>query len=165
MTTKPNFDRNKYERLIRTATTEPGMRETLEEIEALVIHLSPNVDKFIKKFGCMSVDKFLQVLPYAPIDGDLRGFFKVQASDEAVQFYMCAYQTSMSAELDTFVVYICTQSEDEEFGIIDTLLQASNNQLPNLLPNGLPASIAESAASWNEIDNIDWNDLEDLIEG
>lgn len=161
MTTKPNFDRKKYERLIRIATTEPSMRETLEETEALVIHLSPAVDEFIKNYDYVSVDKFLGVLPYAPIADDLRGFFKVQASDEAVQFYMCACQTSMSAELDTFIVYICTQAEDEEFGIIDTLLQASDNQLPNLPPDSLPASIAESAASWNEIDNID---LEDLIE-
>lgn len=161
MTTKPNFDLKKYKRLIRTATTEPGMRETLEEIEALVIHLSPAVDKFIKKYNYVSVDKFLGVLPYAPIAEDLRSFFKIQVSDrESVQFYMCAYQTSMSAELDTFIVYICTQAEDEEFGIIDTLLQASDNQLPNLPPDSLPASIAESAASWNEIDNID---LEDLI--
>lgn len=166
MTTKPNLDRNKYERLIRIATTEPGMREMLEETEALVIHLSPAVDEFIKNYDYVSVDKFLGVLPCAPIAEDLRSFFKVQVSDrESVQFYMCAYQSRMNAELDTFIVYICTKEEDDEYGIIDTLLQASDNQFPNLPPDGLPASIAESAASWNEIDNIDWNDLEDLIEG
>lgn len=157
--TKPNFDRTKYKRLIEVATTQSGMRETLEKIEALIIKLSPDVDKFIKKYNYVSVDKFLAVLPYAPIADDLRSFFKVQATDEAVQFYMCAYQTKLSAELDTFIVYICTQAEDEEFGIIDTLLQATDNQLPNLPPDGLSASVAESTLDW---DDIDWDDLEEL---
>ncbi|HCG7104119.1 TPA: hypothetical protein NJ322_005004 [Vibrio parahaemolyticus] len=152
MTTKPNFDRKKYERLIRIATTEPSMRETLEETEALVIHLSPAVDEFIKNYDYVSVDKFLGVLPYTPIADNLRGFFKVQASDEAVQFYMCAYQTSMNAELDTFIVYICTKEEDDEYGIIDTLLQASDNQLPNLPPDSLD----------DDLDNIDWDALEEF---
>lgn len=162
--TKPTFDRTKYERLIEIATAQTGMRETLERIEALIIKLSPGVDKFIKKYNYVSVDRFLEVLPYAPIADDLRSFFKVQASDETEQFYMCAYQTRMSAELDTFVVYICTQEEDEEFGIIDTLLQATDNQLPNLPPDGLPASIVESTVDWNDddLDNINWDDLEEF---
>lgn len=158
MTTKPNFDRKKYERLIRTATNEPGLRETLEEIEALVIHLSPDVDKFIKKYGCKNVDKFLKVLPHVPINDDLRGFFKVEASYEAVQFYMCAYQTRLNAELDTFIVYICTKDEDDEYGIVDTLLQVSDNQLPNLPP----VSVADSSVDLNVLDNIDWDDLEEF---
>ncbi|MFC5081042.1 hypothetical protein VTH8203_02760 [Vibrio thalassae] len=164
MATKPNFDRKKFERLIEIATTQPGMLDTLEQMESLVIKLSPEVDQFIKKYGCMSLDRFLRVLPYAPVADDLRSFFKFQATDEAVQFYMCAYQTSMSAELDTFVVYICTQSEDEEFGIIDTLLQASDNQLPNLPPDGLPVSIIEPTVDWGDLDSIDLNDLEEFDE-
>jgi hypothetical protein len=163
--TKPVFDRNKYERLIEVATTQSGMRDTLERMEALVIKLSPSVDKFIKNYGCMSVDKFLKVLPHAPVADDLRSFFKVQVSDkESVQFYMCAYLTRMSAELDTFVVYICTKDEDEEFGIIDTLLQATDNQLPNLPPDGLSASVVESTVDWNDddLDNINWDDLEEF---
>ncbi|WP_182025881.1 hypothetical protein [Vibrio rotiferianus] len=159
MTTKPNFDRKKYERLIKIAT-QPGMRDTLEKMEALVIQLSPAVDKFIKKYSCMNVDKFLKVLPYAPIADDLRGFFKVQASDEVVQFPMCAYQTRLSAELDTFIVYICTQAEDEEFGVIDTHLQASDNQFPNLPP----VPVADPSVDWSDLDNIDFNDLEELEE-
>lgn len=148
----PHFDRNKYERLIEIATTERGMRETLEKMEALVIKLSPGVNEFIKKYGYVSVDRFLEVLPYAPIADDLRSFFKVQASDEAVHFYMCAYQTRMSAELDTFIVYICTQEEDEEYGIIDTLLQVTDNQLPNLPLDSLD----------DDLDNIDWDALEEF---
>lgn len=149
----PHFDRNKYKRLIEIATTERGMRETLEKMEALVIKLSPGVNDFIKKYGYVSVDRFLKVLPYAPIADDLRSFFKVQVSDrEAVQFYMCAYQTRMSAELDTFIVYICTQEEDEEYGIIDTLLQVTDNQLPNLPPDSLD----------DDLDNIDWDALEEF---
>ena len=145
MTTKPNFDRKKYERLIEIATTQPGMRDTLEQMETLVIQLSPGVDKFIQKHNYVSVDKFIGVLPYAPIAEDLRSFFKVQLSDrESVQFYMCAYQSPMNAELDTFIVYICTKEEDDEYGIIDTLLQSSDNQFPNLPSDSLPASIAES---------------------
>lgn len=151
MTTKPNFDRKKYERLIKIAT-QPGMRDTLEKMEALVIQLSPAVDKFIKKYSCMNVDKFLKVLPYAPIADDLRSFFKVQARDEAVQFYMCVYQTKLSAELDTFIVYICTQEEDEDYGIIDTLLQVTDNQLPNLPLDSLD----------DDLDNIDWDALEEF---
>jgi len=163
--TKPALDRKKYLRLIEVATTQSGMRDTLERMEALVIKLSPDVDKFIKKYGCMSVDKFLKVLPYAPIASDLRSFFKVQVSDrESVQFYMCAYQTKLSAELDTFIVYICTEAEDEEYGIIDTLLQATDNQLPNLPPDCLSASVAESTIDWedDDLDNIDWDDLEEF---
>lgn len=152
MTTKPNFDRKKYERLIEIATTERGMRETLEKMEALVIKLSPGVNEFIKKYGYVSVDRFLKVLPYAPIADDLRSFFKVQTPDETVQFYMCAYQTRMSAELDTFIVYICTKQEDEEYGIIDTLLQVTDNQLPNLPPDSLD----------DDLDNIDWDALEEF---
>lgn len=162
--TKPTFDRTKYKRLIEVATIQPGMRETLEKMEALVIKLSPDVNKFIKKYSHASVDRFLEVLPYAPIADDLRSFFKVQVSDEAVQFYMCAYQTKLSAELDTYIVYICTQEEDEEFGVIDTLLQATDNQLPNLPPDALPASIVESTVDWNDddLDNINWDDLEEF---
>lgn len=161
--TKPTFDRTKYKRLIEIATTQTGMRDTLERIEALIIKLSPGVDKFIKKYSHVSVDRFLEVLPYAPIADDLRSFFKVQASDEVVQFYMCAYQTKLSAELDTFVVYICTKDEDEEFGIIDTLLQATDNQLPNLPLDSLPVSVAKSNADWDyDLDNIDWDDLEEF---
>lgn len=148
----PHFDRNKYERLIEIATTERGMRETLEKMEALVIKLSLGVNEFIKKYGYVSVDRFLEVLPYAPIADDLRSFFKVQASDEAVQFYMCAYQTRMSAELDTFIVYVCTQEEDEEYGIIDTLLQVTDNQLPNLPLDSLD----------DDLDKIDWDALEEF---
>lgn len=161
--TKPSFDRKKYERLIEVATTQSGMRDTLERMESLIIKLSPGVDKFIKKHSYVSVGKFLAVLPYAPIAEDLRSFFKVQVSDrESVQFYMCAYQTKLSAELDTFVVYICTQEEDDEFGIIDTLLQATDNQLPNLPPDGLSASMVESTVDWDDLDNINWDDLEDF---
>ncbi|MFW8652101.1 hypothetical protein [Vibrio diabolicus] len=161
---KPGFDLKKYERLIEIATTERGMRETLEKMEVLIIKLSPAVDNFIKKYNYVSVDRFLKVLPYAPIAEDLRSFFKVQVSDrESVQFYMCAYQTRMSAELDTFIVYICTQEEDEEFGIIDTLLQATDNQLPNLPLDSLPVSVAKSNADWDyDLDNIDWDDLEEF---
>ena len=149
----PHFDRNKYERLIEIATTERGIRETLEKMEALVIKLSPGVNEFIKKYGYVSVDRFLKVLPYAPIADDLRSFFKVQVSDrESVQFYMCAYQTRMSAELDTFVVYICTKDEDEEYGIIDTLLQVTDNQLPNLPPDSLD----------DDLDNINGDALEEF---
>lgn len=155
MTTKPNFDRKKYERLIELATTQPGMQDTLEQTESLVIKLSPEVDQFIKKYDFMSLDRFLRVLPYAPVADDLRSFFKVQASDEAVQFYMCAYQTSMSAELDTFVVYICTQEEDEEYGIIDTLLQMTDNQLPNLPTDSLPVSVAKSSVDWDDLEEFD----------
>lgn len=148
----PHFDRNKYERLIEIATTEHGVRETLEKMEALVIKLSPGVNEFIKKYGYVSVDRFLKVLPYAPIADDLRSFFKVQTPDEAVQFYMCAYQTRMSAELDSFIVYICTKEEDEEYGIIDTLLQVTDNQLPNLPPDSLD----------DDLDNIDGDALEEF---
>ncbi|WP_341660155.1 hypothetical protein [Vibrio sp.] len=155
MTTKPSFDRKKYDRLIEIATTQPGMRETLEQMETLVIQLSPNVDKFIKMHNYVSVDRFLKVLPHVHVDGDLRGFFKVQASDEAVQFYMCAYQTRMSAEHDTFIVYICTQAEDEEYGIIDTLLQMTHNQLPNLPPDSLPVSVAKSSVDWDDLEEFD----------
>ncbi|HBC3468922.1 TPA: hypothetical protein KDY59_003651 [Vibrio parahaemolyticus] len=161
--TKPAFDRTKYKRLIEVVTTQRGMLDTLERMEALVIKLSPEVDKFIKKYSYVSVDRFLEVLPFAPIADDLRSFFKVQVSDrESVQFYMCAYQTKLSAELDTFIIYICTQAEDEEFGIIDTLLQATDNQLPNLPPDALPASVVESTVDWDDLDNIDWNDLEEF---
>ncbi|MEE1672849.1 hypothetical protein SNR37_002260 [Agarivorans aestuarii] len=161
--TKPAFDRKKYERLIEVATTQACMRDTLERMEALVIQLSPAVDKFIKNHNAVDVDKFLKVLPYAPIASDLRSFFKVQVSDrKSVQFYMCAYQTKLSAELDTFIVYICTQEEDDEFGIIDTLLQSTDNQLPNLPPDGLPASVVESTLDWDDLDNIDLDDLEEF---
>ncbi|NLS13822.1 hypothetical protein HGP28_13065 [Vibrio sp. SM6] len=162
MTTKPNFDRKKYERLIEITTTQPGMRDTLEQMETLVIQLSPDVDKFIKKHNYVSVDKFIGVLPYAPIAEDLRSFFKVQVSDrESVQFCMCACQSPMNAELDTFIVYICTKEEDDEYGIIDTLLQSTENQLPNLPPNRLSICTAESSA---DLDNIDLNDLEEFDE-
>lgn len=158
--TKPHFDRTKYERLIHIATTQSGMRDTLERMESLIIKLSPAVDRFLKKYNYVSVDKFLGVLPYSPIARDLRSFFKVQVSNrESVQFHMCAYQTKLSAVLDTFIVYICTQAEDEEYGIIDTLLQATDNQLPNLPPNSLSASVAESTV---DLDDIDWDGLEEL---
>lgn len=161
--TKPHFDRSKYERLIHIATTQSGMRDTLERMESLIIKLSPAVDRFIKKYNYVSVDKFLGVLPYAPIARDLRSFFKVQVSNrESVQFHMCAYQTKLSAVLDTFIVYICTQAEDEEYGIIDTLLQATDNQLPNLPPDGLYASVAESTVDWDVLDDINWDELEEF---
>ncbi|MFT6906785.1 MAG: hypothetical protein ACJAS1_003455 [Oleiphilaceae bacterium] len=105
----------------------PGALSGLQETKAFEVLLSDEI-KFFIALNEIPLDIFCKVLPFCtPICEDQKGFFKYRDGNLGTQFHWCFYiKESKITKFPIFVIYICTDNEDEEFGIIETHLQISS---------------------------------------
>jgi hypothetical protein len=103
----------------------PEALKSLQETKALEIKLSPCTERYLDLSG-YPLEKFCNVLPHCFDIKNQTSFFQHRGNGQSQQFIWCFNEKhDETTAFSTFVIYISTDAEDKEFGLIETLLQIS----------------------------------------
>jgi len=103
----------------------PEALKILEETKVLEIKLSPCTERYLNSSG-YPLENFCNVLAYCFDIRSQTSFFQHRGNGQSHQFIWCFNEKQYEdTALSTFVIYISTDQEDKEFGLIETHLQIS----------------------------------------
>ncbi|TCT43815.1 hypothetical protein EDB29_101623 [Vibrio crassostreae] len=118
------------ERVTRILSHLKSQPITTELIASKVIdfHLSPLITEFIQKYS-LSIERFVAVISHCELSYDGKLFFGYKTENGVERFRGGVYENKeVDVSEPVIIVYICHESEDREFGIIETVLQIHSQE-------------------------------------
>ncbi|GGB05451.1 hypothetical protein [Agarivorans gilvus] len=115
---------------LRVISLQPNMLEKLEEHKAFTINLAMSVQRFMEEQDA-TMGHFITAISHAYVGRGQKGYFKLTDGHKHYQFIFCVYQQELEDCAEKMLsVYITFESEDQEFGTLDMILQLNGDQLP-----------------------------------